>query len=329
MWGAWGAWSVAIGVDGARSQRSPQRVAVRLGTQRRVDLERGVSRSTRLVGEGEVLGGDLHGDPQALGLGGGDHRRGTCRRRVQHVQTPAGKPGQGDVATDGDVLRLAGPALDPQRRGDRALVQMAAFDQRRTFAVLAEHRASQLHRALERGTHQRRVGHLVAVVGEDAHPRFVQGFEVRQALPGAADGDAAGGMDVAKPYLLAPAAHCGDGLHRVLGGVGVGHGHDGGEPAQRCGPRAALDGLGLFAAGLAQMDMQVDQTGGDPAAPAVDLGAAHHRLGHDPSVGHVHVGAAHTCLVDHRATTEAEVHRRKLLTGQGGGASLAFRCDRP
>ena len=45
----------------------------------------------------------------------------------------------------------------------------------------------------------------------------------------------------------------------VLRRLGVGHRHDRGEPAERGGAAAGLDRLGLLAAGLAQVDVEVDE----------------------------------------------------------------------
>jgi hypothetical protein len=57
---------------------------------------------------------------------------------------------------------------------------------------------------------------------------------------------------------------------RVGHRVGVGHGEDGGEPAQGGGGRAGGDVLGLLAAGLAQMDVQVDEAGEQDRTAAVE-----------------------------------------------------------
>ena len=56
----------------------------------------------------------------------------------------------------------------------------------------------------------------------------------------------------------------------VDGRLGVRHGDDGGEAAERGGPRAGLDGLGFLAPGLAQVRVQVDQPGRDDAAAGVE-----------------------------------------------------------
>ena len=57
---------------------------------------------------------------------------------------------------------------------------------------------------------------------------------------------------------------------RVDRRVGVGHRNHGTEAAQRSGPAAGLHGLGLLAAGLAEVGVQVDQTGRHDAAAGVE-----------------------------------------------------------
>ncbi|HSV15060.1 MAG TPA: hypothetical protein VLI90_12445, partial [Tepidisphaeraceae bacterium] len=52
--------------------------------------------------------------------------------------------------------------------------------------------------------------------------------------------------------------------------LGVGHAADGGEPAGDSGLRAGLDGFLFLVAGFAEVDVDVDQTGGDVATGGVD-----------------------------------------------------------
>ena len=60
--------------------------------------------------------------------------------------------------------------------------------------------------------------------------------------------------------------HLGRHPRRVDRRLGVGHGHDRGEAAERRGAGAGLDRLGLLAAGLAQVGVQVDEARADEAA---------------------------------------------------------------
>src|SRR5690606_41559513 len=71
------------------------------------------------------------------------------------------------------------------------------------------------------------------------------------------------------------------------GGVGDGSGvrqrMNGGEPAPRCGARAGLDRLGVLAAGLAQVGMQVYEAGQGNQAFSVDHNGT--RRGVDVTIG--------------------------------------------
>ena len=105
-----------------------------------------------------------------------------------------------------------------------------------------------------------------------AHPRAGRGHRAELGHPLAAqpDGDGADRMDVDEPGLLAEPAHVLDDDRGVGDGVGVGHREDGGVAAERGGGRARGDGLGLLAAGLAQVGVQVDEAGQQHEAVGVE-----------------------------------------------------------
>ena len=85
------------------------------------------------------------------------------------------------------------------------------------------------------------------------------------------------GQHLAQPGLAALLAHELDDRHAVLRRVGVRHRDDRGEPAERRGAAAGLDGLGLLLAGLAQVHVQVDEAGADDAAGGVEHGVGRRR----------------------------------------------------
>ncbi len=117
----------------------------------------------------------------------------------------------------------------------------------------------------------------VAVVGEDPHlrPRARHEAELGElgaleALGHGADrhdlGEAAGATEVEHPL---------GGLGRVGDGARVGHGEDGGEAARGRGRGPGGDGLGVLAAGLAQVHVEVDEAGqGDEAVGVEHLDVA-------------------------------------------------------
>ena len=144
-----------------------------------------------------------------------------------------------------------------------------AFGQPGDLAVLGE-RDVEPERVLERTSHQQRVLHAVAVVGEDPHADGGEFGERGELVTVPADGDRRCRKHVAQPGPHALAADEVDDLDAVLRRVGVRHGDDRGEAAERRGTAAGLDRLGLFLAGLAQVDVEVDESGAHHTAGGVD-----------------------------------------------------------
>lgn len=102
----------------------------------------------------------------------------------------------------------------------------------------------------------------------------VHGAEFGELLPLQADGDGADGLHVAVAGLLAEPVDLLDDTGGVGDRVGVGHGEDGRESAGGGGTGAGEDGLGVLAAGLAQMGVQVDEAGQQDPALGLDHGGA-------------------------------------------------------
>ena len=223
-------------------------------------LNSGSKVSQALVGEAEVVRCGLGGDRQAVGLGRPDQLDTLGRRQVQEVHPDAGEPHQLDVAVDHQLLGDRRPAGQAEPAAARPFVHHRALGEPFDLAVLGE-RDPEPVGVLEGPAHQQRVLHAVAVVGEDPHAGVGELGERGQLLTAAADGDRAGRQDLAEPGSLALAAHEVDDLDAVLGRVGVRHRDDRGESAERSGPAAGLDRLGLFRARLAQVHVQVDEPG--------------------------------------------------------------------
>jgi len=72
--------------------------------------------------------------------------------------------------------------------------------------------------------------------------------------------DSANGPNIDKTTSLAKAPHLLDNAGSVSDRVGIRHGMNAGEASERSRARTCLDGLGILAAGLAQVRMQVDET---------------------------------------------------------------------
>ncbi len=79
------------GVDGPVDDALDERLDVCLGAQRRVDLEHRVVAAELLVGERQVVGGDLGGHRDALRLGATNELDAARGRHMQEVDASAGQ----------------------------------------------------------------------------------------------------------------------------------------------------------------------------------------------------------------------------------------------
>ncbi len=143
----------------------------------------------------------------------------------------------------------------------------------------------------EGAAHEHGVVHALAVVGEDPHAGGGVGHRAQlgQLTALQADGDGADRVHVAVGELAAEPPHL---LHHAGGvgdGRGVGHGVHGGVAAAGGGLGAGLDGLGVLAAGLAQVGVQIHEAGQHDRALGVHgvacrSGRARPDLGDDTAV---------------------------------------------
>ena len=260
-------------VDGAVGQSLAQRLDVLGGAQRRVDLVDRVVALGQVVGEDQVVGGDLRGDVAAAFLGPPDDVDRALGGDVAHVQTRADVLGEQAVAGDDRLLGDRGPAGQAESVRDAALVHLGALGQARFLGVLGDDAVEGLD-VLQRAAHEQRVGDADAVVGEDPDTGggVGHGADLGEPFAGQADGDRADRAHVAVSGLLAQAPDLLDHAGGVGDGVGVGHGVHGGVAAHRGGAGAGGDGLGVLTAGFAQVGVQVDQAGkGDQTGGVHDL----------------------------------------------------------
>ena len=112
----------------------------------------------------------------------------------------------------------------------------------------------------------------------------------------------------------AEVVHAADGVGRVDGRLGVGHGHHRGVAAERAGPSAGLDGLGLLPARLAQVGVQVDEPGADQHPPASSTAAPAAASRSVPTAAtspstDEHVGRGAARLVDDGAAPDEQLGR--------------------
>jgi hypothetical protein len=103
----------------------------------------------------------------------------------------------------------------------------------------------------------------LAVVAEDTHLRLRVRHRTKLShlLAEQSGRDSANGPNIDKPTSLAKAPHLLDDTGSVSYRVGIRHGMNAGEATKGGRARAGLDGLGILAARLAQVRMQVDETG--------------------------------------------------------------------
>ena len=101
-------------IDRAVGQAAPKRVPILARAQRRVHLEVRVVRQEVVVGEDQVVGRDLGGDRQTLGLGRPHELDGAGARQVAQVEPAAGEPGDREVAGDDHLLGFGRLAREPQ-----------------------------------------------------------------------------------------------------------------------------------------------------------------------------------------------------------------------
>ena len=132
------------------------------------------------------------------------------------------------------------------------------------LAVLGQRDAEALG-VVEGTSHERAVLHAGAVVGEERDAERGQLASGARALAGPTDGDGAGHGDLGHA-ADAEGEHLRRHAGRVDGWLRVGHGHDGRVAPERGRPGSGLDRLGLLAAGLTQVGVQVDQARADQAA---------------------------------------------------------------
>jgi hypothetical protein len=103
--------------------------------------------------------------------------------------------------------------------------------------------------------------HTHPVVGEHPDRRGGRGHgtQLSESLAAHPGGDRTDGVHIDQPDLAPAPVHV-FGHHRGVGHrIGIGHREHRGVAAQRCGGRTGGDRLGIFPAGLAQVDVQVHQ----------------------------------------------------------------------
>jgi len=259
------------GVDRAVGQPGAQGGDVGRGAQRRVDLEHRVVADGRVVGEHQVVRGDLGGDRDAPGLRLGDDPDRPGGGDVADVQPRPDVLDQQRVAGDDRLLGDPRPPGQAQASRHLALVQLRAAGQPGVLCVLGDHPVEGAH-VLQGTAHQQRVVDADAVVGEHPHSRGAVRHRTELGQLGSTepDGDGADRLDVHQPGLTPEPPDLLDDAGGVGDRGGVGHREHGDITAQGRGGTPGGHRLGVLAARLAQVGVQIHQTRQGDQAGAVD-----------------------------------------------------------
>ena len=177
--------------------------------------------------------------------------------------------GEGDIAADHDALRHRRVAGEAELGGDRTLVHLALPRERRLLAVDGD-RASGDGAVLERPPHERRRDDGHAVVREAGRARVCELAHLGQLSPALAlrDGGEEADRDLGlRLSALDQGAEDGRGVDDR---IRIRHREDRAVAARRRRARARDDRLLVLATGRPQMDVWVDECGGEHASGAVD-----------------------------------------------------------
>ena len=249
------------GVDAAVGEPLQHRVAVGRGAQRRVHLEVRVVAQV-LVGQDEVVRGDLARHRYAALLARAHRAQRLPRAHVRHVDRPAGQPAQADVPLDHDRFGLSGLAAQTEGGRAIALVHDAAGGQRRVLAVVDD-RYPEHRRVLESPPHEERVGNRMPIVGDPDAAGLAERADLGHPLPPRAHRHRADRMDPGEPCVGRLADDLLGDADMVVDRIGVRHAGRRGESARHRGGHAARDRLLVLLPRLPKVDVHVDEAGTD------------------------------------------------------------------
>ena len=236
-------------------------------------------------------------------------------RHVQHVVAAAGELGEREVAGDDRRLGLGRTTGDAELGRPLPFVHVPTGDQIRILGVLRDDRARE-RRAY---SNARRITFASATQSPSS---------VKTRTPRSYSSPSGASSCPARPWVMHPAtvtrhdtwrpfsSTAATTLASSSGGVVFGIATTAVKPPSAAA-RAGLDRLGLLAARLAEVHLDVDQAGRDHAALGVEHRAHRERragpdLG-DHAVAHQHVGHALTGLVEHASAADDQRVRQPVL----------------
>jgi len=253
-------------IDGSVPESFPNGLDVPLFPKRRIYLGVDVVTAQAVRGKGEIMGSRFGGYLDAPGLGIPDEADGAGGGNMTDMQRRPGVFRQQEVPGDHDLLGDSRDSGQTELRGGQSFVHGPAGGQGEILAV-GNHRQSQGMGVFQRPAHDGAIHDGFAVVGKGDGSCFLEVPELRQGFPLGTQRNGGDGINMDEVRLSGLAEdEFRDGTV-VIHGTGIGHTGHRGESAD--GGRRASRGNGflVFIARLPEMDMHIDETGGDDEAP--------------------------------------------------------------
>ena len=218
-------------------------------------------------------------DTALLGLA--DQFDSILRADVGDVDRRMCRFGQEDVAGDGNVFGNGRTAFDAQFIGNDAFVHVAAFDEALFFAVVDDDFME--HAGIFHGfTHEIAVFYVAAVIGESSDAFFGHGTHRCQFLALEAFGNGADDFDFDFGFPFDLILHAVDDDSRINDRFGIRHGRYTGNTTGSSGFRPRFNRFLAGLAGLAEMDVHVDEARSyDEARGIEDFGTVGAEIGPD------------------------------------------------
>ncbi len=244
----------------AIDQAGQQGFAVSAGAERRIHLEVGVVVAYVFIDQRKMVGRNFAAYAQAVTLGPAHSLEGRGRGNVGHMVAGLGFRYQADVAFHNGGLGFRGPAAQAQTKRRGSGVHGSARGHARVFRVL-DHRDVQFAGAQQRRAHHAVVQDGPAIISQGNGAGALEGGEVGELLAFAARSGGGDRKDIhvrSPRRVLQPAGDLGG----IVDRSGVGHGADGSEAAGCSCQGPAGDGLFVRLSRLAQVDVEVNKSGG-------------------------------------------------------------------
>ena len=250
-----------LGTEAAVREAGADRVNIALGTKRRVDLKDWVVIPGKLIGQHEVVRGDLGGDRDSARFCPPNKVNGSGGRQVTYVQPRTNVLGKKYVAGNDGFLGNRRPAGQTDFRGYNALVHLCSGGEARLLRVLSDNAIKALD-VFQSAAHQNWVVDALTVIGKHSYlgSRLGHSAKLGKLFTFESYADGTHRVHVAPTGVGAKAPH----LFNYTGGVsdrgGVCHGVYGGKTACSCGPGSALDGLSVLTARLTKVGVKVNES---------------------------------------------------------------------